>query len=151
MSAFMSRFLLGSALVLLAGCSTTHSRDNTQYRVPAERRFESALLRSSHRRSCAVTITREKGMPARGLNVYLDGERIARMAAGESMTAYVKPGRHRVAVKPLFSPVAGRVCNLSKGESARLRILDRNGNYELLPAQGVWLASLEHSVRSLGQ
>lgn len=87
-------------------------------------------------------------MPARGLNVYLDGERIARMAAGESITVYVESGRHYVAVKPLFSPATVRVCKLSKGRSARLRILDRNGNYELLPAQGAWLDSIGRSVRS---
>ena len=151
MKMLMRRFALGSALLFLLGCSTAPAPDTTRNRVPAERRFESALLRPSHRRSCALTVTREKGVSERGLNVRLDGERIARMAAGESLTVYVKPGHHYIDVKPLFSPSAGRVCVLGKGGSASLRILDRNGNYELRPAQGAWLDTIERSVRSLTQ
>ena len=151
MSIRLRRFACGSALLFLFGCSTAPLSDATQHRVPAERRFDSAHLRPSHRRNCALTITRENGVSARGLNVFLDGERIARMAAGESITVYVKSGHHHVGVKPLFSPSVGRICILSKGGSASLRILDRNGNYELQPAQGAWLDSIERSVRSLGQ
>ena len=144
------RLACGSAFLLFA-CSTAPSADETESRVPAERRFEPALLRPSHRRNCELTIIREKGASARGLNIFLDGARIARMAAGESLTVYVKPGHHYVGVKPLFSPSTGRVCVLGKGESAGLRILDRNGNYELIAAEGAWLDSIGRSVRSLGQ
>ena len=149
-SAVMRRFVLGIILLFPLGCSTP-APDITQHPVAAERRFEPALLRPSHRRSCALTITREKGVPARGLNVFLDGEQLARIAAGELITVYVKPGRHSVGVKPLFSPPAKRVCVLSKGESASIRILDRNGKDELDPTQGPWLGSIEHPVHSLGQ
>src|SRR5439155_25931490 len=109
--------------------------------------FDSALLRPSHRRSCALTIAREKGVPERGLNVFLDGEQIARMAPGEFITVYAKPGRHHVGVRPLFSPRATRVCLLSRGESASLNILDRNGTDELEPAEGTWLDTIEGGVR----
>lgn len=146
-NALTRRFALSSVFLFLAACSTTPSQDATLHRVPAEREFDSTLLRPSHRRSCSLTIAREKGVPERGLNVFLDGEQIARMAPGEFIIVYVKPGRHDVGIRPLFSPRATRVCLLSQGESASLNILDRNGTDELESTEGTWLDAIERGVR----
>src|SRR5438105_3210874 len=101
----MRRFVLGLILLFPLGCAAP-SPDTSQRRVPAARRFTGELSRPSHRRTCALTITREKGVSGRGLNLFLDGNQIARISAGESITVYVKPGRHSISLKPLFSPPA---------------------------------------------
>ncbi len=81
-----------------------------------------------------IHIVRELGVSGSRLNVYLDGNQIARISAGEAMTLYVKPGRHLLSVRPLFSPPASRRLILIKGDATTIRITDRTGKFELKPA-----------------
>lgn len=85
-----------------------------------------------------------------GFNLYLDGEEIARIAAGEAMTVYVKPGRHLLTAGPLFSPPATKRLMLQKREATTIRIIDRDGNFELKTAERTWFDSIGSADRSLG-
>lgn len=117
-----------------------------QSTVPSGRRYESALLKPSSRRSCPITIVREKGVPGSGLNLFLDGNQIARMAAGESLMIYVTPRRHLLSIRPLFSPTATKRLEPRPGHPITVRIVDRNGHDELVIADRAWLNSFGHSV-----
>ncbi len=147
----MKRLILGLAILPLLGCSTVHSPRVTQQPVPRARNFEPQLLKSSQRRSCAITITRENGVKGAGLNLYLDNEQIARIAAGESVTIHVKPGHYRLSVKPLFSPDVGQRLVVEKGETVRLQIIDHDDNYRFIPMGGPWYASIGRSFQTFAR
>ena len=145
----MKRRVLTLAFLSLLGCSSPHSPRVTQQAVPAGRRFEPQLLHPTARRSCALTISREKDIKGSGLNLFLDGEQIARIKAGETVTLYVAPGRHRLSAKPLFSPAISQPLVLEKEEPAKIRIIDQDGNFQFLTYGGPWYASLERSFQEL--
>ncbi len=130
---------LGLALSLV-GCVSPAPRVSRST-VPSDRRFESALLKPSARRNCSITVVREKGVPGSGINLYLDGNQIARMAAGEALTVYVSPRRHLLSVRPLFSPPATLRLVPRPDNPITVRIVDRNGKDELMIADRAWLAS----------
>jgi hypothetical protein len=141
----VKKLVLLVAAVSLLGCAS-HSHRAPQPKVPAARRFESYLLKPSHRRNCPITIVRERGVAGSGLNVYLDGEQIARMAAGEAHTIYVSPRWHLLSVRPLFSPPATKRLEPENGRPITVRIIDRNGNFELVVADRAWLAKFGRTV-----
>ncbi|MGI8431603.1 MAG: hypothetical protein ACR2MW_04835 [Chthoniobacterales bacterium] len=133
-------FVLGVALSLMSCAS--HARRTSRSTVPSDRRYESALLKPSSRRNCPITVVREKGVSVSGLNLYLDGNQIARVAAGESLTVYVTPRRHQLSIRPLFSPPSTLRLVPRPGDPITVRIVDRNGKDELMIAHRGWLASL---------
>ncbi len=141
----MKRLVLGLVLLSLVGCSSQPTPRVARQPLPARRNFEPHLLKSSPRRSCAITVTREQGVKGAGLNLFLDGDQIARIAAGESVTVHVAPGRHRLGVKPLFSPPVRQLLVLEKDETVKLRVIDRDDNFRFIPEGGPWLASLGRS------
>ena len=143
--------MLCLVILPLFGCSTQPAVRVVRHPVPPARNFEPQLLKSSQRRSCVITVTREDGIKGAGLNLYLDGEQIARIAAGESVTVHVRPGRHRLSVKPLFSPAVGQVLVVEKGETVRLQIFDRDDNYRFIPMGGPWYASIGRSFQTFGR
>lgn len=96
-----------------------------------------------------MTILREPGVPGHGLNIYLDGDQLARIASGEALTVYVRPGHHLLAVRPLFSPVAAKRLFLENGDKTTIRVIDQNGNFELRIADRAWLDSIGRAYRSL--
>lgn len=145
----MKRWVLILAFLSLLGCSPSHPPRVTQQAVPAGRRFEPHLLKATVRRSCALTISREEGIKGSGLNLFLDGEQIARIKAGETVTVYATPGRHRLSARPLFSPAISQPLVLEKEEPAKIRIIDQGGNYQFVPYGGPWYASLGHSFQEL--
>lgn len=133
----------------LLGCAQGPSRHSARATVPPSRRFDVSLWKPSPVRSCAVSIVREPGVPGGGLNLFFDGEELARIASGEALTIYVKPGHHLLAARPLFSPVAAKRLFLEKGDRTTIRIIDRDGNFELRTADSAWLASLGKAYHSL--
>lgn len=147
----MKRLILGLAIFPLLGCSTVHSPRVTKNPVPPARNFEPQLLKSSQRRSCVITVTREDGVKGAGLNLYLDNEQIARIAAGESVTIHVTPGHHRLSVKPLFSADIGQRLVIEKGETVRLQIIDRDDSYRFIPLGGPWYASIGRSFQTFAR
>jgi hypothetical protein len=40
-----------------------------------------------------------------GIDVYIDGQKIARLAATESVTVYATPGRHTLAARYSYGPI----------------------------------------------
>lgn len=141
-------FLACACLGLLA-CAHHPATRAGRATVPPGRRFDSSLLKPSATRSCAVTIVREPGVRGSGLNLYLDGDELARIASGEAITAYLKPGRHLLAARPLFSPVAVKRLFLEKGDKVAIRIIDQDGNFELRTADRAWLDSIGKAYQSL--
>jgi hypothetical protein len=137
--------LLLLALFAFAGC-TSQAHRHSQPEVPPGRRYESALLHPTSRRNCVVTIVREPGVAGPGLNLYLDGNQIARISAGEALTIYVTPHSHVLSARPLFSPSVARRIDPVKDQPVTVRIIDRNGNYELVIADRAWLARFANSV-----
>lgn len=92
---------------------------------------------------------REPGVIGSGLNLNLDGDQIARISSGEVMTVYVKPGRHLLTARPLFSPPATQRLMLQKGDATTIRIIDRDGNFELKTAARTSPNSIGRAYRSL--
>jgi hypothetical protein len=137
------------ALCFLLGCSTAPRPHAPGAAVPAVRVFERNLLRPSPRRNCAINIVREKGVKGSGLSLYLDGQRIARMSAGEAITIYPPPGRHLLTARPLFSPLVTKQLLLEPGDTTTIRIIDQAGNFELRTADRAWLDSIGRAYRSL--
>jgi hypothetical protein len=145
------RTIAGSLLVALtfsfSGCATKwFSHPRPPHPAPAAHRFETYLFKPSARRNCSITVVREAGVSGAGLTVYLDSDRVARLGAGDAMTVYVKAGMHLVTLRPLFSPSVHARIVARRDEPAALRIIDRNGNYELRVASRSWLASIEHTL-----
>lgn len=117
--------------------------------MPRARRFAQSLAKPSPKRNCAITVVREPGVLGAGLNLSLDGDELARIAAGEVLTIYVRPGHHLISARPLFSPVAAKRLLLEKHDKITIRIIDRDGNFELRTADRAWLGSIGNADRSL--
>ncbi len=57
------------------------------------------------------------------MDLFIDGERIARLAVKESITLYVAPGRHLVGARFPGAPPTEREFLTDERNSSRLRIL----------------------------
>ena len=145
----MTRHLGVLAMCCLVGCSTAPRPHAPGSPVPTARIYERDLLRPSRQRNCAVTIVREKGVKGSGLSLYLDGQHIARLSAGEVITVYPRPGRHFLTARPLFSPLVSKQIFLQPGDKTTIRIVDRSGNFELITAERAWLDTIGRAYRSL--
>ena len=91
----MKKLLFAVLALALAGCSTTPTPSDSAKPVP-----QSRILWNSQGDS-VLTITRDKGWFAGGgcfVTVIVDGETVARMDTGESITIKVNPGRHILAI-----------------------------------------------------
>ena len=143
----MKKLLLAAILTVgLVGCASYPTAPDNS--VPAERRFESALLHPSQQRNCALTILREVGGPGPALDFYLDGDRAAGIGAGEMITFFVRPGRHQLGLRPLSGPRVEKLLTLQKGDETAVRIIDRNGNYDLRVAEPGWQKSIGSTFQS---
>lgn len=85
-----------SALVGVNACSTSPAPIASRRAVPANRVFTQTLIARSGQRTASFTLTRDKGLlgVGAGIDVFVDGQRIARLAANETITIYVTPGQH---------------------------------------------------------
>jgi len=92
----MMKKLLISVLALgLAGCSTTPTPSDSAKPVPHDR----ILWKSQG--DAKLTITRDKGWFAGGgcfVTITVDGDPVARIDTGETVTINVKSGRHILAI-----------------------------------------------------
>lgn len=147
----MKSYLFSIVLFVFAGCAAQHPPVTAGNTVPAPHRYQSNLLQPSPDRDCAIRIAREADVKGAGVNVYLDGSEVLRIAAGETITLYLRPGQHALAVRPLFSPEVTRVLDLKHDTEVGLQLIDRNGNFEFKTAQFAWLDSVGHSFASLRQ
>lgn len=133
----------------LFGCAQHPIPHRSGSTVPSGRRFAPSLLKSSPKRNCAITVVREPGVLGAGLNLYFDGNELARISAGETLTIYVQPGHHLLSARPLFSPVATKRLLLGKHENITIRIIDRDGNLELRTADRGFADSIANAYHSL--
>jgi hypothetical protein len=84
------------AVVGVSACSTSPAPIASRRAVPADRIFAPTLVARSGERTASFTLTRAKGLlgVGVGIDVFVDGQRIARLAARETITIYVSPGQH---------------------------------------------------------
>jgi hypothetical protein len=68
--------------------------------VPATRISARELFQPSKQRNCRATITRDNAFVGGGggMDVFVDGKKVARLATRESITIFVAPGQHFVSV-----------------------------------------------------
>ena len=99
MRATLLRCARGAAISVLAAvnaCSTSPAPIASRRTVPASRVFAQTLISRSGQRTASFTLTRDRGIlgVGVGIDVFVDGQRIARLAANETITIYVTPGQH---------------------------------------------------------
>ncbi len=128
--------------ILLAACSTTPTSVGQRRPVPAQRVHDHSLMSSSPQRSSRLTITRDQGYTGSltGIDVFLDGHRVARVAIGESITIYATAGEHLVGAKYSWGPVgpAEQAVTLSAVSPKYVRItIDQSGNLGVKPESGL--------------
>jgi hypothetical protein len=123
----------------MCACSTTPTPLSQRSSVRSDRIANAALLSSSAERNCRVTITRDQGLVGAGvgLNVFLDGQQVAKLGTGESITIYTSSGRHFVGVKYAWGPPAApaeKDISTTPREPISLRIsIDQDGNLDVKP------------------
>ena len=100
-------FFIIAAVSLLAGCATGPVPPAERRGVPAAHVFAAALLTPSPERSARFTIVRDRGYvgAGAGIDAFIDGQRIARLAATEAVTIYTTPGRHILGARFSYGPV----------------------------------------------
>ncbi len=76
--------------------------------MPASRLFAPELLTRTSTSPAKLTLTRDSCYTgsATGIDVFLDGRRFARIAAGESITIFCSPGQHLIGARYSWGPVA---------------------------------------------
>jgi hypothetical protein len=105
------RYITLSILVLvcalLTSCATGPVRPAERHPVSPSRVFAHSLLTPSADRSARFTIVRDRGYTgsAAGIDAFVDGQRIARLAAAEAVTIYTTPGRHMLGARFSWGPV----------------------------------------------
>src|SRR5438067_1597939 len=104
-------FALGAAILTTTGCSTGPVPISARRSVPSDRVFAPVLLSKSAERPASFTIVRDRGYAGSlvGIDVFIDGQRIARLATAETVTAYTTPGRHLVGARFSLSGPPGPV------------------------------------------
>ncbi|HEY1769828.1 MAG TPA: hypothetical protein VGG02_06195 [Chthoniobacterales bacterium] len=146
----MKSYMFSVVLFSFVGCAAQHSAVTaSRNTVPAPHRYQANLLQPSRDRDCALRIAREADVKGAGVNVFLDGSEVVRIAAGETITLYLPPGPHALTIRPLFSPEVTRMLDLERDTEIALQLIDRNGNFEFKTARFAWLDSLGHPFASL--
>jgi hypothetical protein len=134
--------LLGAA-ILGAGCASGPAPAASRHPAPRNRVFASSFLEPSSDRSASFVMTRDTGYTgsAAGIDVFLDGQRIARLAASETVTVYVTPGQHLLGARFSWGPVppTERAFDLSSQQQLKVRVTTEahSTNLDLKPESGV--------------
>jgi hypothetical protein len=134
----MRAILITIIALLLSSCSSTPTRVGDRRLVPPDRIFTSTLLIASPERPCRVTVTRDKGLVSGcvALDIFFDGQRIARVRTGESIIVYTSAGRHFVGAKYTWGSAAPgeRDITATPGEPLSLRItVNSDGDLDVKP------------------
>ena len=93
--------------LLIAGCATSSVPTAERRPVPSDRIFAPALLNSSGERTACFIFVRDRGSAGllAGVNVFIDGQKIARLAAAETVTVFAIPGKHTLAARFSYGPI----------------------------------------------
>jgi hypothetical protein len=108
------------------------------------------LARLTDRLPASVTATRtsESDVKMRQLIVWIDGERIATLLWGDSITRELEPGPHRLRVSnTLFWKTVEFV--LAPGEQAYFEVINRNGPGSVLMPMFVGAGPLYVTIRPM--
>ncbi len=137
-----SRSLAVLLLVFTAGCATQPVAVGERRQVSRDRIVNSALLAPSPERTAKLIITRDAGYVGSlaGIDVFVGGQPVARLATSESITVYVTPGRHLVGVRFSWGPVppTEREFIADPQKPSRIRVTtEQNANLDLKPESGL--------------
>lgn len=129
-----------SLIFMLAGCATNPVLTANAELVPSDQVIEKEALVKTPEKDAEITISRDSGgFIGRGnsYRIYIDGKPIADLDGGEYFTAYIKSGRHILAVRT-NGPFAGGVqeieINVGTGESRKYRTgANSSGEYFISP------------------
>lgn len=130
-------FVLLPILLVVTACATTPVASQNANPTPASRLYADQSESTS---KAPVQITRDKGLFGAmcGVVVSIDGQKVAKMAHGETARFYVAPGQHIVG-----ADMTGGICNAGTretqiqaqaGQTAKLRIsTGGGGDMEIAP------------------
>ena len=93
--------------LLVAGCATSSVPTSERRPVATDRVFAPGLLSPSSERTARFILVRDRGSAGvlAGVNVFIDGQKIARLAAAETVTIFASPGMHTLAARFSYGPV----------------------------------------------
>ncbi|NNB71529.1 hypothetical protein BFW91_13675 [Pseudomonas fluorescens] len=141
----MHRILLTTAIVLLAGCSSTPVDPGSAKRVPADRVY---AYQADVPGGATLVVSRDNGFWASGgclATVLIDGKKVSRMDTGEIVKFKVKPGRHIVGIASddegnglcamqIGQPVKETAAEVSSGETQKFRISGTQNGADIRPS-----------------
>ena len=145
----MSKLLLAASgalivILVLTSCATKPVLESERRSVARDRIINSVLLAPSQERTAKFIITRDAGYTGSltGIDVFLEGDRIARLATKESITIFATPGRHLVGARyswgSSISPPAEREFVADRKKACRIRVtIDPSGDIDLKPESGL--------------
>jgi len=98
---------LTALLLLSAGCATAPVPSAEQRPVVPDRTFAPGLLTPSDGRTARFVIVRDRGSAGSlaGIDVFIDSQKIARLATSDVVTIYATPGRHTLAARFSYGPI----------------------------------------------
>jgi hypothetical protein len=95
---------LASLLVVCAASPLSRAEESD---VPRDRVYNPALLSPTAQRSARLILTRDATYypgSAASIDVFVEGQRLARLAERETVTFYVTPGKHIVGARFAWGP-----------------------------------------------
>lgn len=93
--------------LFIAGCATGPVPTTERRAVAADHVYLPALLNPSGDRTARFILVRDRGSAGvlAGVNVFIDGQKIARLAAAETVTVFATPGKHTLAARFTYGPI----------------------------------------------
>ena len=92
---------------LLVACATSPIPPAERREVTRNRVYNPALVSPTTQRSASLILTRDADYnagSAAGIDVFIEGQRLVRLAERETVTVYVTPGRHIMGVRFSWGP-----------------------------------------------
>ena len=135
--------LIALAFILVSlGCATKPVPESERIQVARDRVMNPTMLAPSPERTAKLIITRDAGFVGSlvGIDIFLEGNSIARLAKRESITVFVVPGRHLVGARFSSGPVppVEREFVTDPQKPLRIRLTtDQNANIDLKPESGL--------------
>lgn len=145
----MHRILLATAtataIVTLAGCTSTPVETGSAKRVPAERVY---AYQTAVPGGATLVISRDNGFWASGgclATVLIDGKKVARIDTGEIVKFQIRPGRHIVGIAgdeegnglcamQIGQPIKETASELTPGEEQKYRIAGTQDGLDIRPS-----------------
>lgn len=93
--------------LLIAGCATGPVPTAERRPVSAERVYLPTMLNRSGDRTASFVLVRDRGSAGvlAGVYVFIDGQKVARLAAAEMVTVFTTPGKHTLAARFTYGPI----------------------------------------------